>query len=564
MPETTTPRRANWLWDILLLVLLVGALLGHGIGERALWEPDEGRYSEIPREMLVTGDFVTPRLNGVKYFENPPLFYWLQASAIHFFGLSEAALRLWPALLTLFGVITVYVAGRLLFDRRTGLLAAAVLSTSLLYFYMGRTITLDMAVSVLLSAGLFAFLLGAREPPGSRRRWLMWTFYLFAALATLAKGLIGIVIPAMVIGAWILLLNRWRLWKEMHLPSGLLLFLLITVPWHVMVAVTNPEFLRFYFIHEHLLRFTTKIHHHYEPVWFFLPILLVGLLPWSAFLGQALRFNLLSSWTPRQSSGEILFLGLWAGLVFSFFSFADSKLVPSILPVFPPLALLLGRYFAHAWTNDALRGLRTGYWAVLGVGIALAAILVGDPRSGMEFAKVTEYDGIPSVYLYAGAAIAAVGGIISFALGMLRFRLGFISLMITSAVFLSVLAHGLPLLDGKSSSKALALKIKPLLGPDTEVFSYHHYYQDLPFYLERRITVVNYKGELEFGSEQEDVSAWMIDESTFWGRWQSPASAFMLTKRSAYEQLLSEHPGRFILLAEAGKSVLLTNNEFKP
>ena len=565
MPETTASPRSSWLRDILLILLVVGTLLGYGLGDRALWEPDEGRYSEIPREMVVTGDYVTPRLNGVKYFEKPPLFYWAQASAIRAFGLNEWALRLWPALFTLFGVITVYVAGRKLFDRRTGLLGASVLATSLLYFYMGRAITLDMSVSVLLSAALFAFLLGTREPLGLRRRGWMWAFYTFAALATLAKGLIGIVIPGMIIGAWILLLNNWRVLKEMYLPSGLLLFLIVAAPWHVLVSEANPEFLNFYFIHEHFLRFTTKIHRRYEPMWFFLPILLVGLLPWVAFLGQALRFNLPPSWALRREHKETLFLGLWAGLVFVFFSISGSKLIPYILPVFPPLALLLGRYFSHAWTNDQLRGLRSGYWAVLGLGIALAAILGGVPHLGVAYAKVMEYSGMLSTYFfYAGAAIAAIGGIVSFLLGMAHFRLAFISLALSSAAFLTVLNQGLPLMDSKNSTKELALKLKPLLGPDTEVMSYHRYYQELPVYLERRVTVVGYKGELTFGTENEDVSNWMVDEDTFWRRWQSANTVYMLTKRDAYDQLVADHRGRFILLAEAGKHVLLTNHETHP
>ncbi len=564
MPENNHSTGSNWIRDILLLMLAIGMLLGYNLGNRALWDPDEGRYSEIPREMVATGDFITPRLNGVKYFEKPPLFYWAQASAIKALGLNEWSLRLWPALFALFGCITVYVAGRKLFDRRTGLIAATILSTSLLYFQMGRTITLDMAVSVLLSAALLAFLLGTREPPGGRRRGYMWTFYACAALATLTKGLIGIVIPGMIIGAWILLLNNWRVLREMYLPSGLLLFLAIAAPWHVMVADANPEFLNFYFIHEHFMRFTTTIHRRYQPAWFFVAVLLVGFLPWVAFLAQALRFNLPVSWSDRHAYKETLFLTLWAVLVFVFFSFSDSKLVPYILPVFPPLALLVGRYLAQAWSDDKLRGLRTGYWLVLGLSIALAAILGGVPRLGQSYAKVAEYDAILGHYLYAGAAVAAIGGIVTFLLGRRRFRPAFIGLTLTSVVFLQVLSHGLPLMDGRNSSKELALKLKPLLGPETEVMSYHRYFQDLPVYLERRVTVVGYKGDLEFGAKNENVDGWMIDEDTFRRRWQSPATAYMLTRRAIYDQLVADHRGRFILLAEVGKNVLLTNNETRP
>ena len=161
---------------MLLLTLLLTVFFGWGLGSRALWQPDEGRYVEIPREMTVTGDYITPRLNGVKYFEKPVLFYWLQAGAIKVFGISEWAMRLWPATFALIGCLAVYVAGRKLYDRRTGLIAAVVLATAPLHYFLGRAVTLDMAVSALLAVALFAFLLGTREPPGHARRNYFWTF----------------------------------------------------------------------------------------------------------------------------------------------------------------------------------------------------------------------------------------------------------------------------------------------------------------------------------------------------------------------------------------------------
>jgi 4-amino-4-deoxy-L-arabinose transferase-like glycosyltransferase len=562
--EYPTAATTGWKRDLILLTLAIGLLLGYNLGNRALWQPDEGRYAEIPREMLVSGDLVTPRLNGVKYFEKPPLFYWLQVSAIKTFGLNEWALRMWPALLALIGCLATYVTGRRLYNRRTGLIGATVLATSLLYYQMGRIITLDMAVSVFLTIALFAFLLGTREPPGTRRRLYLYTFYLLAALATLTKGLIGIVIPGMIIGTWILLLNRWRLLKEIHLPTGLALFLLVAAPWHVMVSNANPEFLNFYFIHEHFLRFTTKIHRRYEPVYFFVPVLIVGLLPWVAFLAQAMRFSLPPSWGERQEHKESLFLLLWVVLIFAFFSTSDSKLVPYILPLFPPMALLLGRYLGAAWDGEPVRGLRTGFWIVLGLCTVVAAILFVMPREGAAYAKLVEYNQILSYYFYAVAVIWAVGGALTFLLSWFRFRLAFLALTGTTVAFLVALNAGLPLMDNRNSSKELAVTLRPFLAPETEVMSYHEYLQDLPVYLERRVTVVGYKGELAFGADNEDVDGWMIDEDAFWQRWQSPATVYMLTKRTIYDQLRADNRGTFVLLAESGKHVLLTNHGNRP
>ena len=216
--------------DLVILFLTIGLLFGIMLGNRPLSVPDEGRYVEIPREMATTGDYITPRLNNVKYFEKPALFYWLESLSIKLFGIREFTLRLWPALFALFGCLSVYAAGSMLYGRRAGLFAAAVLATNVLYYALSQAIILDMPVSIFLTAALLLFILGTREEPGIRRRLFMGGFFAFAALAALTKGLIGILIPGMVIGAWIVLLNEWRILKTMYLLSGIALFLQLRRP----------------------------------------------------------------------------------------------------------------------------------------------------------------------------------------------------------------------------------------------------------------------------------------------------------------------------------------------
>src|SRR5437867_266537 len=320
-------KNGDWFRDLLVLTLLLGSFFGFKLGERALWSPDEGRYSEVAREMVVTGDYITPRLDGIKFFEKPPLFYWLQSASRKAFGLNEWSLRLWPAMFALLGCLAVYAGGRKLFGRRTALLACAVLATSGLYYAMSRVADLDMGLSALLTCALISFLLGTREPPGLRRRSAMWAFFAFAALAVLEKGLIGIVIPSLVIGTWILAVGEWNVLKNLYLPSGLALFLTIAAPWHVLVAKINPEFLDFYFIREHLQRFLYKNGPLDHP-WTFVPVLFIGFFPWTVFLYQAIRYSLFPSWRPRHGHKEAIFLTLWAGWVFLFFSLSSSKVIP--------------------------------------------------------------------------------------------------------------------------------------------------------------------------------------------------------------------------------------------
>lgn len=431
------------------------------LGSRPLAVPDEGRYSEIPREMVATGDYITPRLNGVKYFEKPVLFYWLQSVSI---------------------------------------------------------------------------------------------------LATMTKGLIGILIPVMVIGVWIWVLNDWRILKTIYLPSGLVLFLVACAPWHILVNQANPEFLKYYFIHEHVLRYLTRIHKRYEPDWFFIPILLLGLFPWTVFLAQSIRHSLPASWRERHEHRDALFLMLWAGLVFIFFSASSSKLIPYILPVFPPLAVLIGRYLAEALEMRDMPGIRSGYVILLVTALALGAALMAEIHHLIppETPQLL-------VYIRAMALILILGALLTGVLARrgLGVPMVFASVIISTVLFLTVLNAG-SVFYGRNSVKDLALVLKPRLQAGDEVVSYHGYYQDLPVYLERSVTVAGWTGELEFGTEVEDDSRWMIKEGTFWRRWKSPDTLYMLTRREIYNGLLHDGRGSFYLIAQTAENVLLCNKKIRP
>jgi 4-amino-4-deoxy-L-arabinose transferase-like glycosyltransferase len=544
------------LQDLLLAAVLFSTLFGILLGNRPLAVPDEGRYVEIPREMVATGDYVTPRLNGVKYFEKPVLFYWLESLSIRLFGLREFTLRLWPALFAVIGCLAVYAGGRRLYNRRTGLIAAAVLSTSMLYYALSRAIILDMPVTALLTLALLSFLVGSREPAGWLRRLLLYGFYVFAALAVLTKGLIGILIPVLVIGSWILLLGQRRMLRDLYLPTGLALFLAVAAPWHILVDRANPEFFNFYFIHEHFLRYLTKIHSRYQPAWFFIPVLLVGLFPWTAFLVQAVRFNLPKSWRGRHEHGDALFLLLWAGLVFLFFSASSSKLVPYILPVLPPLALLIGRYLASAWTSREAPEFHAGIAAVSLAMLLFAAALIALPFF-VPMPQVLALGNYP-------ALVAALLGVVAVSTWLLDRTRGIRWSLPALAVGMAVLLIALNATAGRvqdRSVKPLAEVLKQRLKPGDEVASYLTYYQDLPVYLERRITVVDWSGELEFGMSVEDTSGWMIRSAEFWKRWQRPARIYVFTKRSVYDILRPPGKNKIYLVAGTEDTVLLTNRE---
>jgi 4-amino-4-deoxy-L-arabinose transferase-like glycosyltransferase len=553
------PKDSRVWRDILVLIMALSVWFGYELGDRSLWDPDEGRYSEIPREMVATGDYITPRLNGVKYFEKPVLYYWMQAGAIKLFGASEWSLRLWSAFLAGLGCLAVYYAGYRLFGRSTGLFAAAILATSVWYDLMGSAITLDMAVTAFLTLALLAFLLGTRAPPGLERRLWLYAFYVLAAAATLTKGLIGIVIPGMVIFAWIAVTRQWSLLRSLYLPTGTLLFFAIAAPWHVMVSLANPEFPWFYFVHEHFARFLTTVHHRSEPIWFFAPVLLVGMFPWSAFFFEAVRRGLKDRHSGERTYADTWFLLLWAGLVFAFFSMSGSKLATYILPAMPPLAILCGRYFADMWERCMPQTANYPYWLMLvaallaGPALILIRWFVSGNQKIMDIYNMIGRD----LYLIVASvlALAIVPFILKRSSGN---RHGIVALFLTTALMVLSFDVIVDKVDVTRTVKPLAMEVKRLAKPGDEVVSYLDYFQDLPDYLGHTVTVAGWKGELEFGSEQEDTSGWMIDEPEVASRLRRE-TMYIITRDRNIDRLKALSPVPLHVIMRAGRDVLVTN-----
>jgi 4-amino-4-deoxy-L-arabinose transferase-like glycosyltransferase len=555
----------TWWRDLLLLAVAVGVLYFAFLGVRPLNNPDEGRYAEIPREMAATGDYVTPRLNGVKYFEKPPLMYWASALAFEVAGVSEFTARFGNAAFALAGVLLAYAAGRALYGRRAGWWSAAVLATTLLYFGLGQIVLLDMAVAVTISAALFAFLFAMRQPPGAARWWLFMAFYASMALAVLTKGLIGFLLPCAVAFVWVCVCNRWRALWPFYPVTGTLVLLGIAAPWHVLAGLANHsdvkeyDFTWFYFVHEHWLRFTTKIHGRYEPWWFFLPVLVGGLFPWTVFAWQALRGSLKGGWSGRHESREAWFLVIWIGFILLFFSKSDSKLIPYILPVFPAAAVLIGAYLAGAWraAGPGGPGVRAGLWVLAGVAaiLALAITAVPVPSKYTELISVLAPWRVVFGVVFGGGAIA---------MGTSLWR-GSVRGALMSSVVMCV-AFYLPFnFVGKAfdvrSTKELALTLKPLLAPGDAVFTVGTYTQDLPVYLGRMVDVVKYRGELSFGvdSEPEVSASRFISGEAFARRWAQPEVAYAVVAKKA---LVSSWPGDnlpFSVLAETPRYSLVVN-----
>lgn len=533
----------------LTLVLVAFAIVWFStLGTRRLLNPDEGRYAEIAREMLVSGDWITPRLNGIKYFEKPPLQYWMTAAAYAALGQNEFAARAWSSLCGFAGVLLAWYAGARLYGAMAGRMAAAVLASSVLYLAIAQLNILDMGVSFFLQAALCSFLLAQRSPLSStaERRWML-AAWVAAALAFLSKGLIALMLPALSLTLYSVAMRDFSAWKRLHLLPGLALFLALSAPWVIAVSVANPEFPGFFFIHEHFARFLSQVHDRDGPWWYFLSFLFLGALPWTFIalqsLGRAWRADSPAGFQSRR------FLLLWIATVVGFFSLSHSKLPPYIVPVLPALALVLG---------DALGSMRTltlrRHFAAAAVSLFVVAAAVALVPAGIAGARSLDVvnDLRPETAL--GLALAA-GGLALAAWTLRRHSIPIGVSVASSGVLLglSLLLFGSDALRSTRSGYDLALQIAPYLSERTKLYSVGAYDQTLPFYLRRTMTLVGYRGELEFGLEQEPALA-LNDLAAFTADWTAQPQAAAVMSPEVYAQLL-ENKVPMMSIARSAKLV---------
>ncbi|WP_042550384.1 ArnT family glycosyltransferase, partial [Ralstonia solanacearum] len=331
------PWRTSTLW--LLAAALLAVWLGT-LGYRHLIPTDEGRYAEIAREMFTTGDWVTIRYNDLKYFEKPPLQMWGTALAYTLFGVGDWQARLFTALSGLIGIAFTMLAAARWWGKRVAVVSALVLASAPMWNVGAHFNSLDMGVAGCMTMALAALLL-AQHPdasPAQRRGW-MWACWAAMALAVLSKGLIGVVLPGFVLVVYTLVARDWALWKRLHLLTGLAVFFAVGAPWFVLISARNPEFAWFFFVHEHFQRFTSTVHHRDAPLWYFVPLLVAGFLPWLAQLPGAARLTMARDQAAANGFRPTLLLGLWAVLIFAFFSVSNSKLPGYIFPIVPALAI---------------------------------------------------------------------------------------------------------------------------------------------------------------------------------------------------------------------------------
>jgi len=516
-----------------LLAILAVLALAAGIDnlQRPLANPDEGRYSEISREIVATGDWTTPRLDGIKYFEKPPLQYWATAASFEVFGTNEAAARLYVWLAGLATLLIVGFTGARILGLDAGLASVLALVASPYFMALGGIVTLDMGLTLWTTATFAALLLAehSADRPKEQRAWMLASWAAMA-LAVLSKGLVGIVFAGAAVFFAMALRRNLSILGRMHWGWGLAIFLVIAAPWFILVSRANPEFARFFFIHEHFERFLTHEHRRVQPWWSFIPIVLVGFLPWMVALFPAV----VTSW--RAESGArfqpLRLALLWSAFIFLFFSASGSKLPAYVLPLFPALALALGHYLATAPPR------RLALWlaVVAPVGIAIAVAAMGLPDSAHD-AWTRALNEKAQPWAFAAAAILMVS-CLSFAWMLFKGHrwAGLVGVACATVMIVACLENGYEELSPRQSGKDAARTMAPLATAGTRLYSVSHYDQSLPFYLGRTLTLVNYVDEFETGQKAEPGCC-IAKLDDFPAEWLRPGEALAIMQPGSYEKL---------------------------
>ena len=511
------------LWLLLALAWFVPLNTPH------LFNPDEGRYGEIPREMLVSGDWVTPRLDAIKYFEKPPLQYWATAVAFKIAGEHVWTVRLWSALCGFLGLCLSLALGRRLYGERAALFTVIVQTSALLYLGLARVTTLDMGLCFTLQLAMTALALMVRRPGAGWRLPLL--LGVGVALAMLTKGLVGILIPGAVAGLFMLIYRDWRLLFASRPWWTLGALLVLAAPWFVLVSVRNPEFARFFFIFEHFQRYLSRAgFDRYQPVWFFVPVLALGFLPWTTLLPRALIEALRAAGAGERATGVLL---IWAGFVFVFFSLSQSKLMPYVLPAIPALSLLTGRALAQL----SARRLAAHLTAVALFGALVAAtvlLLWRLPLAADLIARASSASVLGFALAFALLALGAALGARWCRRG--RMLIGAASAAVGALLLAQSALWAADQLPRMRANTQLAQQLRPWLGNYTHFYCVDDYVQTVPFYLQRTCTLVGYRGELDFGLRQEPWRA-IADLRQFVPVWSRESSALAILRPEDYQRL---------------------------
>ena len=492
------------------------------LGAYHLMDPDEGRYNQIPREMILSGDFITPHLNGVEYFEKPIFQYWFTAIMMKIFGFGEFTGRILPALSGIGCVALAGFLGTMMYSKKVGLLASAILATSCLNLVVSSINILDMALTLFMTSCMVFFYAFERT---EKKKWLI-AFYIAMGFGVLTKGLVAIILPFGILFWYVIFTKRPRLFLKLFYLPGILAFLIVTVPWFYLVCQANHDFFYFFFIREHFLRFTTKMHDRFQPWWFFMPFVIIGMLPWTGFLVSLFnKRGVIRQTTSERNRFDIIYLLLWFFIIFIFYSISDSKLVPYIMPCWMPLAILIAASIkrfevANSWLSHS-------FFINSFLSLAFVFALVGYVLSS-NYLTIDEFIAEGGL-LTASLFIGTIASIFVW-LKTKRFRCT-VSVLCIMGFFFGLGLHDVQeQVHNNQSAYYVSQKINELQPQDALIVNYGDFYHGVPYYTNQRVALADFKGELEFGSTHPSGAGWFFDGNELNNLWNSPKRIIIVVK----------------------------------
>jgi 4-amino-4-deoxy-L-arabinose transferase-like glycosyltransferase len=455
---------------IVVLILFSASLFIMGLDRMPLTDPDEVFYAETAKEMLNRGEFLTPRIFGKPQFEKPPFYYWLVILGFKVFGVNEFAARIASAFFGIFGVIGVYLLGKTLVNKRTAFFAGIVLATSIKYLALSRACVTDIVLCVfILYVILFFF----------KKRYLLSSVFL--GLAALTKGPIGIFLPVAIIGIYLILAKELKRLKEVPFVRGAILFLAVACPWYLlMYKAHGKEFIDVFFGFHNVTRFLKPEHRIGDVFYYYIPILIGGFSFWTAFLP-------LGIWQAFREKGEglkktNLFLAVWVLLIFIFFSFSRTKLPTYIFPLYPALALLIGRLF-DVFLEKSLTGKQE---KAMNVSLCLFLALIAGGLAGLHIVAREKYPLAANSLLIAGIAIIFLMSFFVRALLRREYMKGIITYMVSFVIFAVPLTHFiLPEIGKYEASKHTSEKLLELAWPGEALGAETRYRRGIAFYTDK-------------------------------------------------------------------------------
>ncbi len=467
------------------LALVCLAILFTNLGGAEFFEPDEGRNAEKAREILLLNDWVTPHHNFLPTLDKPMAFFWPVALSFTLFGFSEWAARLPSASAALGCLVLVYQFARRRWGLWQALWSCLVLATSVGFFVFARVVIFDMSLTFFVSLALFSFYSVARAEEPPRRAFHSVVMYASLGAGTLIKGAVALALPGMVIFSYLLLTRQWPILAHLGIARGALIYLSVVAPWYLWSEARNPGYLHYFLLEEHFSRYATAEFERGKGWYYFTLVTAVGFFPWITLFPKAAR----DMWRKR-SEDMSRFLALWALLPLIFFSFSKSQLPQYILPIFPALALVTGRFLAESLSGtgaDGWRRLLLPWLCVMSItlylllGAAWPNLLVRDIRLAVSENSVL-------------AALGSGALLLIFVICVNGYRKGlwngceavYLSTATALAVFFVVLAQLTTAVSMERGSKSLARAAAPFIAPEDRMVFYDTYLAGVPFYLDRR------------------------------------------------------------------------------